>query len=316
MDVIKRILGLTNCHDHKPIGYMPHIPTNGNIIYLGHNEATQPDPGELQRAMHCLYTRNRPRTSSAVSRPLTFSFDEEAMTGVEEDDPTNILEFTMHKIVLSCVDAKNQRILALFYHNPESRQEVYKNGLECHLFLCKSKEVARRFAERISEALTISYRIRRRQNGVVLEQAPAKTLSKYVSYENVEFKPETSAGSSTCVSEHASAVYASKQTTCSKTRLTEDITISEKDKGILRRSDDLSEKLEAKLGICNNNNTETWSEPSDLSACCTTEKLENTEKDEPDEGKLILTDEDGSFNNVDVDIDELTRLIDLNETNI
>ena len=192
MDMLKRLLGLTNCHSEKRIegGLQPCV-SGYFLYYYGYIFGSQPISEEIQRAIACLVER----------RPFTFTFSDETMIGVCEGDSTECVTFAMHRVVLSCVYAKNQKIVAVFYHNPDNPNRDLNAlcTLECHIFMCKTREQARKFAERMSDELIITIRKRRRIMQVEQENVPTRAFSRYVSYEN--FKPGKKLGCSSHQSE-------------------------------------------------------------------------------------------------------------------
>ena len=184
MDVVKRLLGLSNCHGEKLIdGRSLQEPcfSQHQLYYLGYVFSDQPDSSEIQRAVRCLSMRQR--------KAFLISFYDDTMIGVQEDDVSKVIELMMHRVVFSCVESTNQKIVAVFYHNPSNpRRDMSRSGLECHLFQSRSKDHARKFAERISDELIFTYRRRRKLNMVEIEKESTRAFSKYVNYEN--WKPE------------------------------------------------------------------------------------------------------------------------------
>lgn len=182
MDVLKRLLGLTNCHGEKRIDEGVHPCLSGYFLYYyGYILASQPDSAEIQRAMTCLLDKEK---SSYI-----FTFSEDQMIGISENDPSQAVSFAVHRIVLSCVYARNQKIVAVFYHNPDSlvRDVNTLCALECHIFMCKTRDLARKFAERISDELIFTIRRRRKATHIEKEVVPTRAFSNYITYEN--FKP-------------------------------------------------------------------------------------------------------------------------------
>ena len=189
MDMLKRLLGLTNCHGEKRLeeGLQPCI-SGHSLYYYGYIFGNQPDTSEIQRAMACLLVKER--------IPFLFTFSEDTMIGVSEGDASQCVSMAMHRIVLSCVYAKNQKIVAVFYHNPDNPERDLNTlcALECHIFMCRTREQAKRFAERISDELLFTIRKRRKMMQAAKEPVPTRAFCRYVSYENL--KPGTFTGSS------------------------------------------------------------------------------------------------------------------------
>ena len=181
MDVVKRLLGLTNCHGEKRMndGQEPCL-TGYNVYYFGYVFAKQPDSIELQQAIAHLIGKQR--------TPFVFTFDEDSMIGLAEDNTADVVKLEMHRVVLSCVDARNQKVVAIFYHNPDNpkRDLTLLCALECHVLMCKTREQAKKFAERMSDELIYTYRKRRRMNMVSEERPETRAFAKYVSYENLK----------------------------------------------------------------------------------------------------------------------------------
>jgi len=195
MDMLKRLLGFTNCHNEKQRieGDLQPCVSGYFLYYCGYVFGNQPVSAEIQRAITCLMQKER--------RPFIFTFSDDNMIGMCEEDSTECLSFAMHRIVLSCVYAKNQKIVAVFYHNPDNPERDLNAlcALECHIFLCKTREQARKFAERISDELICTIRRRRRMFQVEKENVPTRAFSRYVCYEN--FKPGKNHGFSNHQSE-------------------------------------------------------------------------------------------------------------------
>eukprot|EP00794_Sanderia_malayensis_P003567 gene3567-4071_t len=201
MDVVKRFLGLTNCHGEKLLLDSSGNNNNNNrtnlqafltgryhLQYLGYIFCDQPDSSEIQRACNCLVNRQR--------KPFVFTFSDDSMIGISEEDVSNVVQLVMHRVVFSCVDAKHQKIVVVFYHNPENPDRTLgSSGLECHLMLAKSREHARKFAERMADELIFTYQRRKKCNMIKEENLPSHTLANYVTYENI--RPPNSSESPT-----------------------------------------------------------------------------------------------------------------------
>ena len=193
MDMLKRLLGFTNCHNEKRMegGLQPCV-SGYFLYYYGYTFGSQPVSAEIQRSLACLTLKER--------QPFVFTFSDETMIGVSEWDCKDCVSFAMHRIVLSCVYAKNQKIVAVFYHNPDNPERDLNTlcALECHIFMCKTREQARKFAERISDELIYTIRKRRRLMQAGGENVPTRAFSRYVCYENI--KPGKKLG---CSSHHS-----------------------------------------------------------------------------------------------------------------
>lgn len=185
MDVVKRLLGLTNCHGEQLLDgrNLQACLNSFHLQYLGYIFSNQPDSSEVQRAYTCLVSRPR--------KAFVFTFADDTMIGIDASDVSNFVQLKMHRVVFSCVDAKNQKIVAVFYHNSSNpNRDLHGPGLECHLIMGKSKEQARKFAERIADELIYTYRRRRKLNMVALPTAPTRALASYVNYENCKLRPK------------------------------------------------------------------------------------------------------------------------------
>ena len=186
--MIKRILGLTNCHGEKRLGDgMQPCFAGYSIYYYGYIFGKQPSSAEVQRAISSLMSNER------ISYVCTFN--EDSIVGVSELESDQCLTLEMHRIVFTCVDAKNQKIVAIFYHNPDNPAQDITSlcGLECHLFMCKTKEQARKYAERIRDELLAAYRKRRRERMELQREPTTRAFAKYVSYENLKPRNKLSA---------------------------------------------------------------------------------------------------------------------------
>ena len=154
MDILRRIFSFRHrSGDSLTSNNLQSIPG----YYLGHTYAAQPNSDELQRAAHILVARNKKDMEKNNLPILSACF--ETTSVILRNGKNLCCEFEIRRIVVSCVDAKNQKLLAIFYHNdsPFIASPMTSRGLECHLFLCHSKEVAKLAANKVGELLAKEY---------------------------------------------------------------------------------------------------------------------------------------------------------------
>nr|XP_047135016.1 serine-rich adhesin for platelets-like [Hydra vulgaris] len=132
----------------------PDIP----VVFLGHTYALQPTFDEFQRAASILMERNKADLETGALPQLNICFCNKLVV-IKDAMQRPCMEYEVRKIVVSCVNAKNKRLLGIFYHKDTTcfGVNVAGKGLECHLFLCRSKEKAKLAAYNIGKLLAKEY---------------------------------------------------------------------------------------------------------------------------------------------------------------
>jgi len=172
MDILRRFLSFVNRADNDENNTVP-------VYYLGHTYTAEATSDELKRAAYILTSKNKNKAEKSSSSVSSINFEENDI--ILRDGKRNICcEFDTGRIVVSCVDAKNQRLLAIFYHNdsPCIAGPMTTRGLECHLFLCKTKDIAKQAANHIGELLNKKYSLNKRPDNALAVQNKDSENSK------------------------------------------------------------------------------------------------------------------------------------------
>ena len=146
MDLLRSFISLFNRPGDTVLGANT-VDLSIPVCYYGHTYVAQPNSDELRRAAFILESRNK--TAGKNFAYLLACYDEYTIV-LRDNSRCAVRKFEIRKIVVSCVDAKHQRLLAMFYDNDSSESSM---GMECHLFLCRTKMVAKMAANKIGEKL-------------------------------------------------------------------------------------------------------------------------------------------------------------------
>ena len=164
-------------------------PCDIPAVFLGHTYALQPTLDEFKRTASILMEKNKKDLEKGVLPPLIICFSDKAVI-VKDAKQRPCIEYEIRKIVVSCVDAKNKRLLAIFYHKDTTcfGANVAGKELECHLFLCRSKDKAKLAAYNIGELLAKEYELPERRLTATLEEkniSVSNAVNNEFDYENV-----------------------------------------------------------------------------------------------------------------------------------
>lgn len=156
MDLIRKFFSFVNRTGESLTA--ANGPSSIPGYYLGHTYTAQPTPEELRRAAYILTIKSKKDLEKNTIPMLSLCF-EDSVVVLRDGKNHNCCHYDIRKIVVSCVDAKNQRLLAIFYHNdsPFIASPTMSRGLECHLFLCRTKDIAKFAANKIGELLAKQY---------------------------------------------------------------------------------------------------------------------------------------------------------------
>ena len=159
--------------------------------YLGHTFTAQPNSDELKRAAHILTAKSK-KDLEKNQIPILYICSENASVLLRDGQNHKCREFEVRKIVMSCIDAKNQKLVAIFYHNDSpfirDSQRDSTNLLECHLCLCKNKESAKTAANKIGELLSREYKIPSREPVVKKKIEDGSVRLSKANYEDFDYE--------------------------------------------------------------------------------------------------------------------------------
>lgn len=183
MEIIRKLLGLVNRTEE--VNSLNGTITITPVYYLGHTYTAQPTPDELKRAGIILTTKNKKIIEKSLLPSMSINFGENYILLKNEEEDC-CCSFDITRIVFSCVDAKNQKMLALFYHNdsPYIATSITVRGLECHMFLCKTRETARNAATKIGSLLEKKYNTQRPSNSAARQKHNIQTICENQLYYN------------------------------------------------------------------------------------------------------------------------------------
>ena len=156
--------------------------------YLGQTYAAKPNSDELKRASHILMTKAKKDLEKNLIPTVYLCFES---TTIFLRDALNhsCCEYDVRKIVMSCIDSRNQKLVAIFYDNASpyiGNAKSKSNMLECHLCLCKNKEAAKSAANQIGEMLSREYKLPSRQPYKKMEDSSVR-LSK-ANYDDFDYE--------------------------------------------------------------------------------------------------------------------------------
>ena len=154
--------------------------------YLGKTFAAKPNSDELRRAAHILMSRAKKDLEKNLI-PIVYLCFESTTVFLRDARNHNCCEYDVRKIMMSCIDARNQKLVAIFYHNESPYIGPSKNKMiECHLCLCKNKESARSAANQIGEMLSREYKLPSRQPAKKMDDNSVR-LSK-ANYDDFDYE--------------------------------------------------------------------------------------------------------------------------------
>ena len=156
--------------------------------YLGQTFAAKPNSDELKRASYLLMAKAKKDLEKNLI-PTVYLCFESTTIFLRDARNHNCREYDVRKIVMSCIDARNQKLVAIFYDNASpyiGNGKSKSNMLECHLCLCKSKEIAKSAANKIGEMLSREYKLPSRQPTKKMEDSSVR-LSK-ANYDDFDYE--------------------------------------------------------------------------------------------------------------------------------
>ena len=162
----------------------------GNVTiatyYLGQTVAAKPNSDELKRASYLLMAKAKKDLEKNLI-PTVYLCFESTTIFLRDARNHNCREYDVRKIVMSCIDARNQKLVAIFYDNASPFIGNTKSSmLECHLCLCKNKEIAKSAANKIGEMLSREYKLPSRQPTKKMEDNSVR-LSK-ANYDDFDYE--------------------------------------------------------------------------------------------------------------------------------
>ena len=161
MAFFRRFFSFMNNNNNKSPNIETDDPEQITIAtyYLGQTFAANPNSDELRRAAHILLSKTKKDLEKNLI-PIVYICFENTAVLLRDGKNHKCREYDVRKIVMSCIDAKNQKLVAIFYHNESPYIGNPKsNMLECHLCLCKNKESAKTAANQIGLLLSREYKI-------------------------------------------------------------------------------------------------------------------------------------------------------------
>uniref|UniRef100_A0A7M5VGE7 PID domain-containing protein n=1 Tax=Clytia hemisphaerica TaxID=252671 RepID=A0A7M5VGE7_9CNID len=161
MAFFRRFFSFMNNNNNKSPNIECDDPDQITIAtyYLGQTFAADPNSDELRRAAHILLSKTKKDLEKNLI-PIVYICFENTAVLLRDGKNHKCREYDVRRIVMSCIDAKNQKLVAIFYHNESPYIGNPKsNMLECHLCLCKNKESAKTAANQIGLLLSREYKI-------------------------------------------------------------------------------------------------------------------------------------------------------------